>query len=169
MSKINYQPIAQGLIIKCLYKGGKTMENQLIITADLEDYTAGLTGKLSVDGFCGFGEGWFNTSEIREFCQSLSQLALNLTGSAELIAGQSKSDGSEYLERFGIRCYVISKTGVIGLHVSLSHCPYYDCRNEQVLKISGEIMAEVQPVLDFCNQLQSLCTGSVSEVILKAR
>ncbi len=43
--------------------------NKLTITADREDYATGLTGTLLVDGFSGYGEGWFNNSDVKIFCQ----------------------------------------------------------------------------------------------------
>ncbi len=89
--------------------------NQLRVTIDLEEYDAGLTGVLSVDGFSGFGNGWFNLSDTKQFSVELERLALDAKGTAELIAGQSKADGSEYLECFGLRSYVVLKTGIIGV------------------------------------------------------
>lgn len=143
--------------------------NQLKVTIDLEEYTAGLTGHLAVNGFYGFGEGWFNIPEITNFCESLEQLALRVDGKAELIAGQSNVDGSEYLERFGLRCSVISKTGIISIHVTLTEYPYTDCREEEILKVSGEIKAEVQSVINFATQLRNLCNSKGTEAILKGR
>ena len=97
--------------------------NQLTVKIDLEDYSAGLSGFFEAESFKGFGEGWFNISEVKEFCNSFEKLAHSLEGEAELIAGQSKADGSEYLERFGLRCYVVARTGILGVHVSLSEYP----------------------------------------------
>ena len=143
--------------------------NQLQVSIDLEDYAAGLTGMLSINGFRGFGEGWFNLSEINQFIDKLEKLASNVSGNADLIAGQSKTDGSEYLERFGMRCYVVAKTGIIGIHVTLTDYPYTDCRNEEISKISGEIKAEVQSVIEFCSQLRKLCSGVKREAVLVGR
>ena len=99
--------------------------NQLTIKIDLEDYTAGLFIKINANGFSGFGEGWFNISEIIGFCRELESLDLNSDVKCELVAGQSKSDGSEYIELIGIRCYVIAN-GLLGMHVSLTDYPYTD-------------------------------------------
>jgi hypothetical protein len=143
--------------------------NQLQVTIDLEDYDAGLTGKLTANGFSGFGEGWFNLSDIKQFADELEELALNVTGKTELVAGQSKADGSEYLERFGLRCYVVARTGIIGVHVLLTDYPYTDCRKEEISTVSGEIKAEVQSVIEFCSQLRSLCSGINREALLVGR
>ena len=86
--------------------------NKLTVTADREDYSVGLTGSLQLDGFSGFGEGWFNNSEVKEFCSSIQNLSNNMSGAAELIGSQSKANGDEYLERFSLRCYVLSKSKV---------------------------------------------------------
>ena len=142
--------------------------NLLAVTIDLEDYTAGLTGKLDLSGFSGYGEGWFNLSEIEKFCDSLEQVANNVEGTAELIAGQRNIDGSEYLERFSLRCSVLSKTGVFSIHVNLSDNPYTGCRPEEVRKITGEIKADTRMVLNFVSQLRKLSIGKNSEAILVA-
>lgn len=143
--------------------------NQLQITIDLEDYDAGLTGILSVNGFCGFGEGWFNLSTIKEFVDELEELALSVSGTTELIASQSNVDGSEYLERFALRCCVVTKTGVIGVHVSLTDYPYTCCRKEEIASVSGEIHAEILSVIEFCAQLRNLCSGIREDAILMGR
>ena len=140
------------------------------ITIDLDDNgTAGLTGRFESDGFSGFGEGWFNLSEIKEFCNSFDKLTNSLEGEPELIAGQSKVDGSEYLERFGLRCYVVAKTGVLGVHVTLSEYPYTDCRPQEISKVSGEIKVDIQSATNFIQELRSLCSGGVMEVTLVGR
>jgi hypothetical protein len=143
--------------------------NQLSLTVDLEDYTAGLTGRFKANGFKGFGEGWFNTSDIVEFCNTFEALTNSLEGETELIAGESKSDGSEYLELFGLRCYVLSKTGIIGVHTTLAETPYTDCRPQEISTVTGEIKIDVQSSFDFIKSLRSLCLNEVSEVTLIGR
>lgn len=145
--------------------------NQLSITIDLEDDdgTAGLTGHLDAEGFKGFGEGWFNICEIKEFCNSFEEIVNSLEGETELVSGQSKADGSEYLERFGLRCYVVSRTGILGVHVSLSEYPYTDCRSQEISKVSAELKVEIQSAANFIEGLRSLCSGAVAEVILVGR
>ncbi|WP_064608939.1 hypothetical protein [Photobacterium sp. J15] len=142
--------------------------NQLTVTIDLEDYTAGLTGKLDLNGFSGYGEGWFNLSEIENFCDSLEQVVNKVEGTTKLIAGQRNLDGSEYLERLGLRCSVIAKTGVFSIHISLSDYPYTGCRPEEIRKITGEIKADTRKVLNFVSQLRKLCIGKNTEAILVA-
>ena len=143
--------------------------NQLTVKIDLEEYSAGLLGVYDAGGFKGFGEGWFNLSEIKEFCDNLETLANSLDGETELVSGQSKADGSEYLERFGLRCYVIARTGVLGVHVTLSEYPYTDCRVQEISKVSGELKAEVQSVMAFVQGLRSLCSGGAKEATLVGR
>lgn len=143
--------------------------NQLTITIDLEEYTAGLSGVFEANGFKGFGEGWFNLSDIKEFCDNLEKLANTLDGEAELVAGQSKTDGSEYLERLGLRCYVVARTGILGVHVTLSEYPYTDCRPQEISKVSGELKVEIQSAIHFAQGLRSLCSGGAKEVILVGR
>ncbi|MDP5191805.1 hypothetical protein [Rheinheimera baltica] len=137
---------------------------QLSISIDLDDYTAGLTGRFETNEFKGFGEGWFNTADIIKFCKGLEQLANSLDGEAELVAGQSKSDGSEYTELFGLRCYVISQTGILGMHVSLTDYPYTDCRLQEVSSVSSELKIEKQIAINFAQDLHRLCLGGASEV-----
>ncbi|MBK1853308.1 hypothetical protein FE845_18325 [Marinobacter sp. 1-4A] len=144
--------------------------SQLSITIDLDDDgSAGLSGRFASQGFSGFGEGWFNLSEIREFCNGFEKLASTLEGETELIAGQSKVDGTDYLERFGLRCYVVAKTGILGVHVTLSEYPYTDCRPQEISMVSGELKVEIQSAINFIQGLRSLCSGSVAEAILVGR
>lgn len=143
--------------------------NKLTITADREDYTVGLTGILHVDGFSGFGEGWFNNTDVSKFCSQLHSLATNMVGTAELVGSQSKGDGSEYLERLALRCYVLSDSrlnGIIGVHVTLSEYPYTDCREQEILKVSGELKVRNHKMIEFSEELKKLIQGNLNEVIL---
>lgn len=144
----------------------KASMNQLSVKIDLEDYSAGLLGYFEANGFKGFGEGWFNISDIVNFCHNLKQFANSLDGQVELVAGQSKSDGSEYLERFGLRFYALSKSGILGVHVNLTEHPYTGCRPEEVSRVSGEIKIELQSALKFAQDLHRLALGELSEVTL---
>ena len=144
-------------------------ENKLVIRIDREEYTAGLFGTLEVNGFKGSGEGWFNISDIQDFIKDLKRVAKSHKGKAELIGGQSDQEGSNYLERFGLRCYPIGSTGVIGVHVTLSEYPYTDCRNEEILKVSGELKSEVQLILNFVKELKGLVSGEDTTTTLMGR
>jgi len=144
--------------------------NKLTITADREDYTIGLTGSLQVDGFAGIGEGWFNNSDVIEFCSNIQNLTNNMSGTAELIGSQSNADGSEHLERFALRCYVLSESkvnGVIGVHISLSEYLYTDCREQEILKVSGELQVRNHKLKEFSDNLNELVQGGLNEVVLR--
>ena len=104
-----------------------------------------------------------------EFCNKLELLANSVEGEAGLVSGQSKIDGSECLERFGLRCYVVARTGIIGVHITLSDYPYTDCRPQEVSKVSGELKIETQSALNFVQGLRSLCAGNSSEITLVGR
>lgn len=144
--------------------------SQLSITIDLDDDgTAGLSAHFVSQRFSGFGEGWFNISDITEFCSSFEKLANSVKGETELVAVQSRVDGSEHLECLGLRCYVVSASGILGVHVTLSDYPYTDCRPQEISKVSGELKVEIQLALSFIQELRSLCSGSVTEAILVGR
>lgn len=143
--------------------------DQLLITADLDDYSVGLTCKANLNGFSGFGEAWFNLDDVTDFCNNLKQLASEMTGSVELVGSQSKSDGSEYLETFSIRCYVLSASklnGIIGFHVTLADYPYTDCRNNEIRKLSGELQIRNHKIEEFSVSLSKLISNSQSETVL---
>lgn len=144
--------------------------NKFSIVADTtDDGCIGLTGQFDSEGFKGFGEGWFNLVDVLEFCEKLENFATSVTGEVELIASQSKSDGTEYLERFALRWYVISKTGILGLHISLTEYPYTDCRPQEISRVSGELKLEPQSVLKFTEQLRKLSSGKLDSVDLVGR
>jgi len=144
--------------------------NELTITADREDYSVGLTGSFKAKNFSGFGEGWFNNSDIEEFCSHIQNMANEMKGTAELIGSQSKGDEGVYLERFALRCYVLSDSklnGIIGVHVTLSEYPYTDCREQEIFKVSGELQVRNHKMKDFSKELNNLVQGKLNEVILK--
>ena len=141
----------------------------LTITVDREDYCVGLKGSLQVNGFSGYGEGYFNNSTVKEFCSKLENLTNNMSGEAQLIASQSNPDGSEYLERLSLRCYVLSESkqnGIIGVHITLSEYPYTDCREQEILKVSGELQVRNHKMKEFSVNLNKLVQGELNEVIL---
>ena len=145
------------------------METKLVITADREDYALGLIGHLHLDGFVGRGEGWHNISDVTEFCSRLLSLSESMEGTAELLGAQSKSDGSERLETFCIRVYPLNGSqinGTVGVHVTLSECPYADCRPEQIVKMSGELQVRNHHMAQFAKELGYLVSGSLKEVCL---
>lgn len=142
---------------------------QLTITADLEDFAVGLSGKLNLHEFSGIGEAWFNADDVKTFCKNLKQLSLEMDGAVELIGSQSKPDGSEYLETLSLRCNVLSSSklnGIIGVYVMLADHPYTDCRKEQTRKISGELQVRNHKIEDFSNELLQLLNGNENEVVL---
>jgi hypothetical protein len=145
------------------------MMEQLLITADLDDYSVGLTCKANLNDFSGFGEAWFNLDDITVFCEKLKQLASEMTGAVELVGSQSKADGSEYLETFSIRCYVLSASklnGIIGVHVTLADYPYTDCRNNEIRKLSGELQIRNHKIEEFSASLLKLISNRQSETVL---
>ena len=144
--------------------------NKLTITAYREDYSVGLTGSFNANNFSGFGEGWFNNSDVEEFCSHIQSMTSEMKGTAELIGSQSKGDGSEYLELFSLRCYVLSKSklnGIIGVHVTLAEHPSTDCREEEIFKVSGELQVRNHKLAEFSNELGKLVHGTLNEVVLK--
>lgn len=145
--------------------------NQLIITADHEEYSVGLTGKFNVNGFTGFGEGWFNKKDVLSFCDNIYNLSKNMLGREQLIGAQQKANGSEYLELFSLRCYVLSKSsinGIIGVHVNLADYPSTDCREYEILKVSGEIKVRNHNLKQFSKNLQLLIHGEIKEAIIES-
>jgi|TARA_R110001632_G_scaffold50409_1_gene125818 hypothetical protein len=142
---------------------------QLLITADLDDYSVGLTCKANINDFSGFGEAWFNLDDVTAFCKNLKQLASEMTGSVKLVGSKSKLDGSEYLETFSIRCYVLSASklnGIIGVHVTLADSPYTGCRNNEIRKLSGELQVRNHKIEEFSASLLRLISNSQSETVL---
>jgi hypothetical protein len=143
--------------------------NQLTITIDLEECTAGLEGQLFNDGFTGIGTGWFNITDVMDFADQLEQCALKLTGTAQLIGGESNPDGSESLETFALRCSVVSRLGILGVQVSLASYPHTNCRIEEISRVSSELKADVQSVLNFSQQLRNMSQGVINEATLVGR
>ena len=144
-------------------------KNSFSVTADREDYSIGLKGYLNIDGFSGHGEGWFNNTDVKEFCSKISDISKSMVGNAELLGTQSKADGSEYLERMCIRVYVLSNSkvnGVIGVHITLSEYPYTDCREQEILKVSGELKIRNRFLGVFSENLMDLMDSSVDEIRL---
>ena len=143
--------------------------DKLEFEANIDEYAVCLNCRLTVGEFVGRGEAWFNTSDILTFCDSLSRLASDMSGQCEIIGSNQKPDGSEYLELLGLRCYVLSASklnGIIGIHASISHSPYTDCRKEEIQSVVGELQARNGHVREFANQLLKLAEGSQKQATL---
>jgi hypothetical protein len=144
-------------------------KNTIKITADREDYETCLLGSISIDGFSGFGEGWFGNSQIIDFCSALKKLSTTMSGTAELIGSQCKSDGSDYLETFSLRLYVLSSSklnGVIGIHCKVAQTAGTDCRKEEIRTMSGELKIRNQHINRFADELEILKNGVIDQVTL---
>ncbi len=144
--------------------------NILKITADREEYEVALTCHAFVNGFSGYGEGWFSISEVESLTHDLTKLSEHMEGKVELIGGQSKVDRSEFLETFGMRFYVLGKSkinGVVGIHVTLASPFGTYCTAEEVLKMSGQLKARNHNLKKFSNDLKDLLAGKIKEVTLE--
>jgi hypothetical protein len=145
-------------------------QNQLTINADREEWVTGLSGKLKLDDFSGRGEGWFNNSDIEKFCVTLIQMFTTMEGETELIGSEQKSDGSEYLETFALRVYILSSSklnGIIGIHCTFAErTSGSDCRKEEIRKMSGEAQVRNQHIKTFAEDIQKLMNGEINEVTL---
>jgi len=142
-------------------------KNNLKITADREDYAVGLKSYLNVNGFSGYGEGWFNNSDIKEFCSKLSSISVEMEGEAELLGTEKRLDGSDYLETMCIRVYVLCASklnGIVGVHITLSERPSSDSRAQEILKMSGELKVRNRLLGVFSSDLQDLMNGGVNEI-----
>ncbi|MGH1539231.1 MAG: hypothetical protein ACRBHB_02315 [Arenicella sp.] len=144
--------------------------NKLIVTIDREDYASGLTGSFSGEWYSGFGKAWFNNSDVIQFCTYVQNLAESMDGAAELIGSVRKADGSEYLETFSLRCYVLSASklnGIIGVHVTLAdRSGGSDSREQEIFKMSGELQVRNHKLAEFSQNLKGLVNGSQNQVIL---
>jgi len=145
------------------------MESKLVVTAHRDDYAVGLIARLSVERFSGVGEGWHTNSDVLEFCSKLTSLSESMEGTAELFGTEANIDGSKCLETFCIRIYPLDRSklnGTVGVHVTLSTRPYTDCRQEEILKVSAELRALNQHVVEFSRDLKELVLGGLEEVCL---
>jgi hypothetical protein len=143
--------------------------NKLKITANHDESSIGLNGTLHVNGFSGFGKGWFNKCDVTKFCTQVQNICNDMEGTEDLIGYQCKANGGEYLERFALRCYVLSKSkinGIIGVHVTLSEYPYTDCREQEIMKVSGELKVRNHNMEKFFEELNYLVQGKLNEVTL---
>ncbi|WP_444996281.1 hypothetical protein [Aliikangiella sp. IMCC44359] len=143
--------------------------SKLTITADVEEYEVELHGILHIEGFSGTGSGYFNISDVIEFSEKTKDLAENMEGNAELVGQLRRSDGSIFLESFIIRIYPLCSSklnGVVGIHITLGEYSSSDCREEEKLKVSGEIQTRNQHVLQFAKDMRMLLSGAIKEVVL---
>lgn len=142
------------------------MNNYLKIKADVEDDgTVGLIARVSCDGFSGFGEAWFNLTEVKNFISQLLVFSKS-TQNPPLIAG-GNWDGNGNLSEvlLSFRFYSFSDFRV-GVHVTLANHPYTDCRKEEISRVTVELKPEMQTVLSFCEQLNDLLLNDIQEACL---
>ncbi len=143
--------------------------DKLVVTASLDGSAVGLSADFSVEGFGGHGEGWFNKSEALAFCDQLRRLATEMSGDCELVSSQTIAEGTTSLVRFALRCYVLAPSklnGIVGLHVTISHYPYTDCRLNEILKVSGELQVRNGQLLVFATALRDLVEGKLDEATI---
>lgn len=155
-------------LIGALYASLRNM-NQLIITAEHDDYSLCLTGTLDLDDYSGFGEAWYNLRSVKDFCSQLDRLSSSMEGSAELIGSISKPKDDFYLETFSLRCSVLSSSklnGIVGVHVTLANYPYSDCRISEIRQVSGELKVRNHRLKEFSESLKQLINGNEDQVVL---
>ncbi len=146
-----------------------SIENKLVVIADRDDYAVGLIGQLSVGGFSGAGDGWYNNIDVLEFCSKLTSLSESMEGTAELLGTETSTDRSECLETFSIRVYPLDGSklnGTVGFHVTLSTRPYTGCRPEEISKVSAELKILNHHLAKFSKDLKDLVLGDLEEVCL---
>jgi hypothetical protein len=93
-----------------------------------------------------------------------------MEGTAELLGTQRALDGTKYLETFCIRVYPLNSSklnGTVGVHVSLALPSSSDCRDNEVLKVSGELKVRNHYITQFANDLIMLLSGSLNQVTLE--
>jgi len=144
--------------------------NKFTITADLsEEYEVSLDGTMYVSGFSGTGNGYFNRSDVLDFCEKAKVLSETMTGLAELRGTLGNQDGTTFLETFIVRIYPLSNSklnGVVGVHITLGDYPSSDCREEEKMKVSGELQTRNQHIMKFSDDIRKLLSGEISIVTL---
>ena len=151
-------------------KGFEIMNNNsFTVSADLDEYEVKLYGTLEVEGFSGAGSGYFSKFHVFDFCENTIKLAESMEGSSELLGQLINNDGNVLLTSFAIRVYPLCRSklnGVIGMHITLGKYPYTDCREEEMLKVSGEIKTRNQHILQFAKDIKKLFSGEIKEAAL---
>ncbi|AMX03008.1 hypothetical protein [Microbulbifer thermotolerans] len=141
-------------------------DNYLVITADVEDDgTVGLKGIVSVRGFSGTGEAWFNVSQVIEFSEQLEHFAKTTENPPEIFGGYWDGEGNLINKLFSLRFYSLSNYRA-GVQVEFADHPYTGCRTEEIACVKVELKPEMQAFIEFCSQLKKLLTNDLHEAKL---
>jgi len=105
------------------------------------DYECGLRAEARMGDFAGVGEAWFGIAQVLSFLTALAVLSEKLEGAPELVGGFWSTSTPSVIQQInlGIRCYPISKTGAIGVHINLALDPYTGRRDEEVPRVCFEL------------------------------
>ena len=142
------------------------MPNSLRITADIEDdSTVGLLAKVSSDGFAGYGEAWFNVSEVEDFIRQLRDFIETRNNPPHLVGGNWNKDGTIAEVLLSMRFYALSSFRS-GVHIELAQRPSTDSRPEEVERVVVELKPNVHELMDFCDDLEKLLANTLSEALL---
>ncbi len=100
------------------------------------DGTCFLKGCADIEGFSGYGEGWFNISDITTFIDQLSSKNFPL----ELAGGYYGEDHKLKHKNFCLKFTEIGTNGTYSLAVGLKNHPETGCRDESIMVFSSELI-----------------------------
>ncbi|MBU2986374.1 hypothetical protein KO528_13515 [Saccharophagus degradans] len=130
-----------------------SIQKYIRIELDFEsDSTVCVKGSAIIDGYSGFGEGWFNSEKILSFARAIPAIGDNL----ELAGGHFGEDGKLVDKHFGLKISELSPSYKYGLHIILANQPETYCRPEEIRRFCGEIKLSKLELLKFSQDLIDL-------------
>ncbi len=129
----------------------------LEISIGLDDeYTCLLKGSANIEGFSGYGEGWFNISEVEGFIESLSKRELPL----ELAGGYYGNDHKLKHKNFSLKISEISSNWKYSIAIVLQNFPEAGFRVESIMKFSSELIVGKQELDSIIENFSGMVKGN---------
>ena len=145
------------------------MSRKLTITADIEsDHTLALKAKVDVDGFSGYGEAWFNSSEVRKFITQIRDFNDTMENPPHLQGGHWDGDGNITDLLLSLRFYALSDYRS-GLHIHLSDFPSTYATEEEVSKVTVGMKPNKHEISKFCDDMELLLSNTQTEAHLTSK
>ena len=127
-----------------------------------------LFAEAATDGFAGKASGLFNTTDLEEFAQAISEYPLPARNRCSLVTGFGTA-GSKVMdeEHLGIEVYPIDSRGHIGVQVRMATPLWANSRVDSQSQAKFELRTTYEPLRSFSANLLALLRGAIEEALLE--
>lgn len=129
------------------------------------DATCFLKGYADIKGFSGFGEGWFNESDVVSFVNDLSDRKFPVS----IEGGYYGKDHNLKHINFGLRFTAIGSNGTYRLHIVLKNHPGTGCDPEEIMCFSSQLILDERELDHVVIGFKAMINGGERTLIVTGR